>query len=112
MSFDFGDVVLVPFPFSDQSGTKQRPALIVSSAAYNAAQPDVIIMAVTSRQSPESQGQFVILDRLAAGLLKPSFGKPVLTTIEQALVRKKLGRLAEPDRLSLRASLRDIIGAW
>jgi mRNA interferase MazF len=27
--FDFGDVVLVPFPFTDQSGTKKRPAVVV-----------------------------------------------------------------------------------
>ena len=30
--FDFGDVVLVPFPFTDQSGTKKRPAVVVSIA--------------------------------------------------------------------------------
>jgi mRNA interferase MazF len=32
--YSFGDVVLVPFPFTDQSGIKKRPAVIVSSAAY------------------------------------------------------------------------------
>ena len=30
--YSFGDVVLVPFPFTDQSGSKKRPAVIVSSA--------------------------------------------------------------------------------
>jgi mRNA interferase MazF len=34
ISYDFGDIVLVPFPFTDQSGIKKRPAVIVSSAAY------------------------------------------------------------------------------
>lgn len=69
-------------------------------------------MAITSRQSSDPPGQFVILNRQAAGLLKLSFGKPVLTTIDQTLVRKKLGQLSEQDMLLLRASLRDIIGAW
>lgn len=32
----FGDVVLVPFPFTDQSGIKKRPAVVVSSQKYNA----------------------------------------------------------------------------
>jgi mRNA interferase MazF len=31
--FSFGNVVLVPLPFTDQSGTKKRPAVIVSSSS-------------------------------------------------------------------------------
>ncbi len=44
----FGDVLLVPFPFTDQQGSKQRPAVVVSSCAYNANRPDVLMMAITS----------------------------------------------------------------
>ena len=47
--FEFGDIVLVPFPFTDQSAVKKRPAVVVSSATYNTERPDVIVMAVTSR---------------------------------------------------------------
>ena len=46
--YKFGDVVLVPFPFTDQTGAKKRPAIIVSSGAYHQRRRDVIIMAVTS----------------------------------------------------------------
>lgn len=38
---DFGDVVLVPFPFTSQAASKQRPAVIVSSRAYNLERPDL-----------------------------------------------------------------------
>ena len=34
-AYGFGGVILVPFPFTDQTGTKKRPAVIVSNAAYN-----------------------------------------------------------------------------
>ena len=48
-SYNFGDVVLVPFPFTDQTGNKKRPAVIVSSAIYNSVRLDLILMAVTSQ---------------------------------------------------------------
>jgi len=47
MAYQFGDVVLVPFPFTDQSAAKQRPGVIVSSVAYHRAWRDLILMAIT-----------------------------------------------------------------
>ncbi len=47
--YEYGDVVLVPFPFTDQSAAKQRPAVIISSNEYQRELPDVLLMAVTSR---------------------------------------------------------------
>ncbi|MFN6463580.1 MAG: type II toxin-antitoxin system PemK/MazF family toxin [Nostoc sp. DedVER02] len=34
-NYEFGDVVLVPFPFTDQTTTKKRPAVVVSSNSIN-----------------------------------------------------------------------------
>jgi len=47
--YDRGDIVLVPFPFSNLTETKKRPAVVISSSAYNASTPDIVIMAVTSK---------------------------------------------------------------
>jgi mRNA interferase MazF len=33
--YNFGDIILVPFPFTDQSTLKKRPAVVLSAAAYN-----------------------------------------------------------------------------
>ena len=41
--YEFGDILLVPFPFTDQSTTKKRPAVVVSSSAYNLERPDLIL---------------------------------------------------------------------
>ena len=48
-TYSFGDVVLVPFPFTDQTVSKKRPAVVVSADAYQQHRPDVIVMAVTSQ---------------------------------------------------------------
>jgi len=48
-NFKRGDIVLVPFPFTDLSSAKQRPALVVSSDALNAASEDVLVAAITSQ---------------------------------------------------------------
>jgi mRNA interferase MazF len=44
MAHSFGDVLLVPFPFVDQSGAKKRPAVIVSSSGYNASHRDLVFI--------------------------------------------------------------------
>jgi mRNA interferase MazF len=108
-SFRFGDIV--PFPFTDQSGTKKRPAIVVSSSGYQARRRDIVIMAVTSRmRTAPAFGEFEVEEWKQAGLILPSVAKPVLATIEKRLVTKKLGALQRADRESLQASLRAILG--
>ena len=55
-AYSFGNIVLVPFPFTDQTTVKKRPAVVASSDAYNRKRPDIIIMAVTSQM--RSAGYF------------------------------------------------------
>ena len=110
-SSEFGDIILVPFPFTDQSTTKKRPAVVISSEIYNTERPDLIIMAVTSQIKPARIiGEVIIKDWQEAGLLKPSAIKPVITTIEKFLVIKIMGQLKELDQKSLQESLKEILG--
>lgn len=51
-AFEFGDIVLVPFPFTNQIASKQRLAVVVSGRIYNLARPDLVMMAVTSQLRP------------------------------------------------------------
>jgi mRNA interferase MazF len=109
--YSFGDIVLVPFPFTDQSTAKKRPAVIVSSDAYNQNRPDVVIMAVTSQtRSAVYFGDISVENWNQAGLLKPSLIKPILTTIEKGLVIRKLGRLEGKDLSSLQEAIKTILG--
>src|SRR5712691_2850932 len=83
-TYSFGDIVLVPFPFSDQTTTKKRPAVVVSSDAYNNIRPDLVLMAVTGHLSTHPRiGEVVVTEWKEAGLLKASTIKPILATIEK-----------------------------
>jgi mRNA interferase MazF len=70
MAHSFGDVLLVPFPFTDQSGAKKRPAVIVSRSGYHAGRRDLIIMAITSQvRQPLGFGEALVADWQVAGLI-------------------------------------------
>jgi mRNA interferase MazF len=109
--YDFGDVVLVPFPFTDQTTKKKRPAIVVSSSAYNQKRPDVVLVAVTSQLRPSAMfGEVMIVKWKDAGLLKPSVIKPIFVTTEKSLILMKLGRLGEVDRDLLQETLENLLG--
>jgi len=111
-TYSFGDVILVPFPFTDQTAAKRRPAIVVSSDAYNKARPDVILIAVTGHLSSYPRiGEVIVSDWKAAGLLKPSTIKPILATIEKSLIIRPFGRLKHRDMVVLKDALVVILGS-
>ena len=94
----FRDIVLVPFPFTDQSATKKRPAVVISSNQYNQRHMDVILIAVTSQNRATAYpDNLQIQNWQQASLLKPSVIKPIVTTIQSSLILKKLGILRIED---------------
>ena len=104
-------MVLVPFPFTDQSRTKKRPAVVVSSPGYNASRRDIVIMAITSQvRAPLGFGEAMVTDWQGAGLVKTSVLKPVFTTIEESLVVRIIGTLTATDIKTLREIVAEVIG--
>jgi mRNA interferase MazF len=111
MAYSFGDVIVVPFPFTDQTATKKRPAVVVSSDRYHRERRDIILMAITSQIRPDPTcGELAVVHWEAAGLLKPSVIKPLLATIEAHLVIRQLGTLHAEDQNSLRQALAAVLG--
>jgi len=103
-----GDVVIISFPFTDGSGEKARPAVIVSGARYNATRSDVLLAPVTSR--PPRNG----LDRSIrhwqeAGLLRPSAVRAKLATMRRACILHHAGRLQQSDLRGLNHLLRGMV---
>jgi mRNA interferase MazF len=109
--YSFGDVVLVPFPFTDQTGSKQRPTVVVSSTHYHRERPDLLLMPITSQVPSTARfGDVAVCDIRTAGLIKDGVIKPVVFTIEAKLVRKKLRRLVDDDQRALRHAIAQLIG--
>lgn len=95
--------MVVPFPYTDLRARKQRPGLVLTPSSYNQAHSDVVLAFVTSlRQDPGDPWAVELGPReLQEGRLpKPSWVRvDKLFTLEQALVRKAVARLApEPLR--------------
>ena len=109
--YNFGDVVLVKFPFTNLQTTKQRPAVIISSEKYHENRPDIILMAVTSRiREPLATSEAKVENWKEAGLVKPSVFKPLIATIETGKIIRVLGRITQIDQSHLIDIIHTIIG--
>ena len=106
-SYSKNEVVLVRYPFSNLSGSKVRPAVVVNAPHTS---QDVIIVPLTSKVTPLLAGEFVLADWSAAGLNVASAAKRGLYTVHQSLIMKSIGNLSGADAGSLGKSLRDWLG--
>ncbi len=110
-NFDFGDVVLVSFPFTNQQGFKQRPAVVISSKVYNRTKSDLILMAITSQTRLQNEFAAISIQHWQQSrLLKESVIKSVIFTVEKSLIKKVLGFLSETDKQRLKQTLALIVG--
>lgn len=106
-SYSKNEVVLVRYPFSNLSGSKVRPAVVVNAPHVS---QDVMVVPLTSNVSKLLTGEFVLTDWQAAGLNITSAVKRGLYTIHQSLIVKSVGQLSGADAGSLEDSLRDWLG--
>jgi mRNA interferase MazF len=106
-----GDIVLVPFPFTDLTGVKPRPALVVSGDVYAQHTNDVIVAQITSNVGGRPRfGDYYIRDWRQAGLRAPSMVRAKLATLAWARVRRTLGQLPTPEMQAVERELRVALG--
>jgi mRNA interferase MazF len=106
-SYSKNEVILVRYPFSNLSGSKVRPAIVVNASHSS---QDVIIVPLTSKVSALFAGEFVLADWQGAGLNVASAVKRGLYTVHQSLVIKSVGSLSALDAGRLDDSMRDWLG--
>jgi mRNA interferase MazF len=101
------DIILVRYPFSDLSGAKVRPAVVVSAPHSS---QDIFIVPLTSKTAPLLAGEFLLADWKAGGLNVATAVKRGLYTVHQTLIVKTVGRLSSHDTPQLQRSLREWLG--
>lgn len=93
MMFERGDLLLVPFPFTDLSAVKRRPVLAVTDADNYG---DFIAIPVTSRPQAEHGLPLAGTDLLIGTLPAASWIRTNrIVTLNASLVVKSVGRISE-----------------
>lgn len=101
-------VVAVPFPFTDQAGTKRRPALALSATTFNKHGHTLMAMITTKSHRPWP-GDYALLDWQSAGLDISCLVRLKLFTLDNRLILKSLGALAKKDRLHVERNVQAIL---
>ncbi len=110
MTYEAFDVVVVPFPFTDRSTTKRRPALVLSdSKAFNKHVGQSVLAMITSARNSDWPLDVEIKDLDSAGLPSASVVRMKLFTLDDRLVIRRAGVLAENDRRSVAATLQQLL---
>jgi len=100
-----GDIVLIPFPFSDLSGSKLRPALILIST-----DTDVTVCFITTQFHWEDKFDIKLIPSLANGLKKVSLLRiSKFSTIDKDLILGRIGNLENYYLIKLNENLIEIL---
>lgn len=107
-----GDIVLIPFPFTDLSGQKNRPALILASSEKG---EDVIVAFISSRaEKPrpfdvplkEGRASFIETGLKTSSLIKVN----KIATLEKKIILGELGRLESNIQKEVNRKLKALFG--
>jgi mRNA interferase MazF len=94
IDYKFGEVVLIAFPYTNGTGSKKRPALVL----YDAGDPDVLVARKTS-QPVQTKDDTVLNDWMEAGLLVSlTVQLHKVATLKKTLINRSLGTLSVSHR--------------
>lgn len=102
-----GDVILVPFPFSELTATKARPAVVVSGPEFFHAEGKIVVAAITSNvKAHAGHTNLHLAGWRACGLLKPSVVTSWLATLTPGVILMRIGTLRKEQLRAVEFCLR------
>ena len=97
---------MVPFPFTDSTAVKRRPALVLSAEPFQNRSGHLVLAMITSRENRGWPLDVEITDLKSAGLPHASVVRMKQFTLDERFVLRKAGRLAATDCTAVQRSLR------
>lgn len=111
-TLESGEVVLVPFPFTDLSQIKRRPVLVLSSQKHNRTSKDFISCGITSNL--ENRRNSVLLDpsEMTEGSIpvRSRIKYDKIFTLEKGLILKGLGKVSPQKLAKVKSGLISLLG--
>ncbi|MBI1867017.1 MAG: type II toxin-antitoxin system PemK/MazF family toxin [Methylocystis sp.] len=105
-----GDVVVVPFPYSDRFAEKRRPALVVSNDKVRS-EGFVWLVMITSAQNSKLSHDVTIENPSDAGLTAASIVRPTkIANVEPSRIIRRAGRLGDEEAAAVFDTVRSFIG--
>ena len=105
MTYNSWDVVTVPFPFTDKTAAKKRPALILNKSEYQCKTGHLILLMITSANNSSWYSDIQIEDLNLVGLKNPSVIRFKMFSLDERLIIKKIGNLSEPDKQKVKEQI-------
>lgn len=89
------DIILIPFPFTDLSATKKRPALVISYTDFNKENQDILVCQITHNVKQRSHSILINNNNLESGNLavESLIKANKIFTIDKSLIIQKIGKL-------------------
>lgn len=113
-TFRRGQVVIVDVPFSNHSGVKPRPALVISAEPFHRDIPDVIVCPISSQPMyyrHPGKGDCPLREWKAVGLRHPSTVRvSKVLGVDKQIARRILGHVSEGDLARVETELRHALG--
>ena len=104
--FEQGDVVKVPFPYTDQPARQYRPALVISASRLESARGLLWVVMITSAENRGWEGDLPIARHAAAGLPAPSVIRCAKIATIEASQATRLGNIPAELRRKVAAAIR------
>jgi mRNA interferase MazF len=105
---DFGDVAIVPFPFTDLTISKVRPAVVLSKRDFNEENGNTILAMITTAKRSVWPSDILLADADAAGLRQDCYVRWKVFTLTNEMLQRCAGTLSVRDLRTVKSAVKGL----